>query len=811
MKTIKKAAVLGAGVMGAQIAAHLANAGVSSYLLDIVPKELTDDEKKKGLTLSDREVRNRFAATGLKRALEMKPAPFFTKEKSNYITVGNFEDDLKKIEEVDWIIEAIVESLEPKRELMKKVDQFRKPGTVVSSNTSGIPISKIAEGLSDDFRRHFLGTHFFNPPRYLYLMELIPTKDTSSEVLAFMKTFAEETLGKGPVVCKDTPSFIANRIGVAAMMYTLHKMVERDFTIEEVDAITGPASGKPKSATFRTADVVGLDTLIHVADNLYGAAPDDEMRDYFRCPEFVMQMRQKNFLGEKTKGGFYKRTKNDKGETEILTLDPKKMSAEGGSASGGEYRSRQKPSFPSIEIGRNIENICDRVKNLAYSTDRAGEFFWDTTAAILIYSANRIPEISDDIVGIDNAMKWGFGWSIGPFEVWDAIGLEKSVERMKAEGREVPKKILGMLASGSKNFYREENGATQYYDFESRDYKTVPYPKKFVNLAVEKKNGKTIRSNSGASLIDLGDSVACVEFHSKANAIGEDVSQIVDLGLKKLETDYDALVIANQGKYFSAGANLMLLLMMAQDGEFDELDRAIRMFQSMDMRIKYAPKPVIVAPFNMTLGGGTEMALHSARVRASAETYMGLVEVGVGVIPAGGGTKEMLIRSLSRVPNVPDVDLTPYVREVLETIGMGKVSASAEEAKKFGYLRPTDDISMNEKLLIHDAKSTALAMIQERYRSPEKRKILALGQPVLSALTLGLYLWKEAKQITDYEFHIGKKLAYILTGGDFSSPQEVDEEYFLNLEREAFLSLCGERKTQERMQYMLKNNKVLRN
>ncbi|HUI28755.1 MAG TPA: 3-hydroxyacyl-CoA dehydrogenase NAD-binding domain-containing protein [Candidatus Acidoferrales bacterium] len=801
MKNIRKAAVLGAGVMGAQIAAHLANAGISSYLFDVVPKELNDEETKKGLMLSDMEVRNRVASMGLKRALDLKPAPFFTIEKSNYITLGNFDDDLKKIGEVDWIIEVIVESLEPKRELMKKIEEFRKPGTIVSSNTSGIPISKIAEGLSDDLRKNFLGTHFFNPPRYLHLLELIPTEDTLPEVVAFMKGFAEETLGKGVVLCRDTPNFIANRIGVAAMMYILHRMVECDLTIEEVDAVTGPASGKPKSATFRTADIVGLDTLIHVATNLYEAAPEDEMRNYFKCPEFILEMQKRGWLGEKTRTGFYKRIKNEKGETEILALDRGKM----------EHRRRQRPSFQSIELGKNIEDVRERIRNLAYSKDRAGEFFWDTTAALLIYSANRIPEIADNIVSVDDAMKWGFGWSLGPFEMWDAIGLEKSIQRMKAEGRLVPAKVLDMLAGGADSFYKEENGAILFYDFVSKGYRQVPISRKFVNLAIEKRNGKIIRENSGASLVDLGDSVACIEFHSKANSIGEDVSQIVDLGLKKLETDYDALVIANQGKYFSAGANLMLLLMMAQEGEFDELDRAIRMFQSMDMRIKYAPKPVVVAPFNMTLGGGTEMVLHAPRVRASAETYMGLVEIGVGVIPAGGGTKEMLARSLARAPRVPDADLMPFVREVLETIGQAKVSASADDAKNLGYLRPTDDISMNEKFLIHDAKSTALAMVQEGYRPPERQKIIALGQSVLSGLTLGLYLWKEAGRITDYEFNIGKKLAYVLCGGDFTSPQEVDEEYFLGLEREAFLSLCGERKTQERMQYMLKNNKALRN
>ena len=801
MRLIRKVAVLGAGVMGAQIAAHLANAGISSYLLDIVPKGLNDEEKKKGLTLDDKVVRNRFAATGLKRALELKPAPFFTKEKANYITIGNFEDDLKIVADVDWIIEVIVESLTPKKDLMKKIDALRKPGTIVSSNTSGIPISEIAEGLSEDFRKHFLGTHFFNPPRYLYLLELIPTKETSPEVLSFMKHFGEDVLGKGIVLCKDTPNFIGNRIGVAALMYVLHKMIEKDYTLEEVDTITGPASGKPKSATFRTGDIVGLDTLIHVADNLYEAAPNDEMREYFKVPEFVLEMQKRNWLGEKTKVGFYKRIKKENGEREILALDYRKM----------EHRPRQKAAFVSIEIGKNIEDVRERIKNLAFAKDRAGEFFWDTTAAVLIYSANRIPEIADDVMSIDNAMKWGFGWELGPFETWDAIGLGNSVEKMKAGGREVPIKILDMLAVGAKSFYKEENGTQLFYDFGSKSYKPIPIPKKLVSLSLEKKKGRVIKSNAGASLIDLGDSVACVEFHSKMNTIGEDILQLVDLGLKKLETDYDALVIANQGRLFSAGANLMLILMLAQEGDFDELDRAIRTFQGIDMKIKYAPKPVVVAPFNMTLGGGCEMTLHAPKVRASAETYMGLVEVGVGLIPAGGGTKEMLARSLARAPKVADADLMPFVREVLETIGTAKVAMSADEAKKFGYLRPTDDVSMNDKFLVYDAKATALAMVQEGYHPPEKQKIMALGQPVLSALTLGLYLWKEAKQITDYEFHIGKKLAYVLTGGDFSSQQEVDEEYFLDLEREAFLSLCSERKTQERIQYMLKNNKPLRN
>ncbi|MGC8653196.1 MAG: 3-hydroxyacyl-CoA dehydrogenase/enoyl-CoA hydratase family protein [Candidatus Kryptoniota bacterium] len=801
MKQIKTAAVLGAGVMGAQIAAHLANAGIKSYLLDIIPNELTEEEKKKGLTLSDREVRNRFAAIGLKKAMDLKPSPFFTKEKASYITIGNFEDDLAKVAEADWIIEVIVEQLQPKRDLLKRVDSLRKPGTIVSSNTSGIPIKDIAAGLSDDFRKHFLGTHFFNPPRYLYLLEVIPTEETLKDVVDTIIEFGQERLGKGIVLCKDTPNFIANRIGVAAIMSVIHTMVEKGYTIEEVDTITGPASGKARSATFRTADIVGLDTMVHVANNLYDAVPNDEMREYFKMPLFVNEMMKRGWLGEKTKAGFYKRVKNESGETEILTLDFSRM----------EYRKRQKTSFPSIEMGKNIEDVKERIKALASARDRAGEFFWLTTAAILNYSANRIPEITDDIVSIDNAMKWGFGWEIGPFEIWDAIGVEESVKRMQAEGMKVSEKVVSMLQSGANSFYKKENGLLFYYDFVSKSYKPIPQPKKIVNLSLEKEKGKVIKSNAGASLVDLGERVGCVEFHSKANAIGEDILQMVDFGVKKLDNDLDALIIANQGRWFSAGANLMLILMLAQEGDFDELDRAIRMFQQVNMRIKYAPRPVVVAPFNMTLGGGCEMTLHGSKVRASAETYIGLVEVGVGVIPAGGGTKEMLVRSLARMPRVPDADPTPFIREVLETIGTAKVATSADEAKKLGFLRETDDVSMNEKFLVYDAKQTALALVNEGYRPPERRRIIAAGQPVLSTLELGLYLWKEARQITEYEFHIGKKLAYVLTGGDFTSQQEVDEDYILDLEREAFLSLCGERKTQERIQYMLKNNKPLRN
>ncbi len=797
MRAIRKVAVLGAGTMGAQIAALMANAGIDSYLLDLVPAELTDEEKKQGLSLSSKNVRNRLAALGLKRALETKPPSFFTPGKANRITIGNLEDDLGKIREVDWVIEAIVESIEEKRELMRRVEAFRKPGTIVSSNTSGISVSRIAAGLSDDFRMHFLGTHFFNPPRYLHLLELIPAEETLPEVVSYMIDFAENRLGKGALVCKDTPNFIGNRIGIAGMLYIWHKMLERGLSVEEVDTITGSPSARPKSGTFRTADIVGLDTLVRVAENLQNNLHEDELRNYFKPPEFIKEMQKRNWLGEKSKTGFYKKVTNKKGETELLALDPVNM----------EHSPRREPSFSSIDATEKIEDIRERFRSLVYSTDRAGEFLWDITATMLIYCANRIPEIADNLVTIDNAMKWGFGWRLGPFEMWDAIGLEKSVERMRSEGRIVPPKIMEMVESGVRFFYQDY----RFYDFGLKRYEDTKGSRKILNLALEKKKGSLIRGNQSASLIDIGDSVACVEFHSKANVLDDDVIRIVDFGLSKLESDYEALVIGNSGRYFSAGADLASILKMATDGKFDEIDKSLRRFQSLNTRIKYSPKPVVAAPFKMTLGGGAELVLHSARARASAETYIGLVEVGVGLIPAGGGTKEMLARSFARAAGVAGADLIPFVRRVMETVVMAKVSTSAEDAKDLGFIRRDDSFSMNENFLLYDAKSIALALVQESYRVPERADIIALGRPTFSALVLGLYLWKEAKRITDYEFHIAKKLAYVLAGGDFTSPQIVDEDYILDLEREAFLSLCGEKKTQDRIRHMLRTNKVLRN
>ena len=802
MRPIKKVAVLGAGVMGAQIAAHLANAGIPSYLLDIVPQELTEEEKRNGLTLQSPEVRNRIAREGLERAKKIKPNAFFIPELEKLITIGNFEDNLDWIKDVDWVIEAVVERLDIKRELFKKVEMVRRPGTIVSSNTSGIRISEIAEGFSDDFRKHFLGTHFFNPPRYMKLLEIIPTNETLPEVIETIAEFGEKVLGKGIVYCKDTPNFIANRIGVLAVMYVLHYMLQNNFTIEEVDELTGPVTGKPKSATFRTLDIVGLDTLVHVANNLYNAVPDDEMREYFKVPDVVQKMIENKWLGEKSGQGFYKRVKKADGESEILTLDFSTM----------EYRPRQKVKIGSLEMAKTVDDLRDKIKILMESKDKAGKFFWNTTSAVLAYASNRIPEISDTIVDIDNAMKWGFNWEVGPFELWDLIGVERSIEKIESEGFKVADWVKDMVNSGKKSFYQKSDGEIFFYDVAKKDYSKLRTRPEFINLALLKEDKrKVIKQNAGASLVDIGDGVICFEFHTKANAIGEDILVMANYAIEELEKNYEALVIGNQGQHFSAGANLMLILMLAQEGEWDEIDRAVRMFQQMNMRIKYASKPVVVAPHGMTLGGGCEIVLNAPRVRAYAESYIGLVEIGAGVIPAGGGTKEMLLRAIQKAPKSVDIDLTPFIREAFETIAYAKVSTSALEAKKLGYLREYDSISMNKDFLIHDAKKIALAMVEEGYKPPLPPEIIALGKQLYANFLVAIYLMREANYITEYEAHIGRKLAYVMSGGDLTSPQVVSEQYILDLEREAFLSLCGEKKTQERMQYILKYGKPLRN
>ncbi len=800
MIRIEKAAVLGAGTMGAGIAAHLANAGIPVLLLDIAPRELSKDEQAKGLSLDDKRVKNRIANAGFEAAKKARPAAFFTPAQVALVQVGNFADDMAKIKDCDFVLEAVVENLEIKRKLYAEVDKHRKPGSIIASNTSGIPVKSIADGFSEDFRKHFLGVHFFNPPRYLHLCELIATEWTLPEVMCSVHGFVDGRLGKGVVLAKDRPNFIANRIGVFASMHAIKTMLEDGYSIEEIDKITGAAIGRPKSATFRTSDVVGLDVLNHVASNLYEAVPEDDERDVFIAPEFIKQMIGRGILGAKSGSGFYQKQKGEK--KEIWTLDHASL----------EYRPAEKVKLPPLDAAKNVEHLPERIKMLTWGKDRVGAFLWKEMSASLLYSAKRIPEIADSIVEVDNALKWGFGWELGPFETWDAIGVENSVARMKEEGRAIPAPIEEMLASGATSFYKSENGTHHYYDFASKSYKEVPKQAGVIILKDIKERSNVVKKNAGASLIDIGDGVACLEFHSKMNAIGGDTVQMIRHALSEVEKNFEGLVVGNQGKGFSAGANLMLMLLAAQEEEWDELNIVIHQFQQATMSLRYSPKPVVAAPFGLTLGGGCEVALHGDRVRASAETYMGLVEVGVGLIPAGGGTKEMLLRAMDKVKTLNDADPFPFIKKAFETIALAKVSTSAEEARALGFLHEDDSISMNADRLIADAKQEVLALVKTGYIEPQPRTdILALGESALATLKLGLHQMLRGGFISEHDRIIGEKLARILTGGDLNYPTQVSEQYLLDLEREAFLSLCGMRATQERMGAMLKTGKPLRN
>lgn len=802
MQRVERVAVLGSGVMGSRIAAHLANAGISCAVLDIVPSELTAEEKAKGYTLQSPIVRNRIVRGAMEDLKKSKPPAFFLPELSDLVTIGNFEDQKGWIAESDWIIEAVVERLDIKRQILGLVDQIRKPGSFVTSNTSGIPITALAEGRSEDFRKHFCGTHFFNPPRYMKLLEIIPTGETLPEVVEYFARFGECMLGKGVVFCKDTPNFIANRIGALSMMHTIKMMIDDEYSIEEVDQMTGPATGKPKSATFRTADLVGVDTFVHVARNLYDAVPNDEMRESFRVPQFIETMVEKKWLGDKTKQGFYKKIKGANGQDTILALDYRSM----------EYRPRQKGSFQSLEMAKNIDDVRERLAMLAYAKDRAGTFVWKNLSAVLLYASRRVPEITDEIIHIDNAMKWGFNWDLGPFETWDAIGVEKSVRKMEADGSAIPPLVEGLLASGKKSFYCLKEGVRSYFIFPEGEYRTEHQSPGVVLLPSLKERKKEIRKNAGASLIDLGDGVACLEFHAKMNAIGEDILQMTQTAISETEKNFEALVVGNQGSNFSVGANLTLLLLQAQDENWDDLDAIVRAFQRSTMGLRYSGKPVVAAPFGMTLGGGCEFCLGADRIHSSAELYIGLVEVGVGLIPAGGGTKEMLLRNIDGIPADSEADLFPSVKRAFETIGLAKVSTSALEARRLGYTRETDSYSMNRDHLIGDAKNAALCLAKGGYCAPRARKnIPVLGEPGIANLVVGLHLMREAGYISEYDALIGRKLAHVLCGGDLSSKTLVSEQYLLDLEREAFLSLLGERKTQERMKHMLETGKPLRN
>ncbi len=803
MLRIDKAAVLGAGTMGAQIAAHLANAGIPTLLLDIVPRELTAEEQSKGLTLDAKAVRNRIARSGFDAAKKSRPAAFFTPETAALVSVGNFDDDLSKLKDCDLIIEAVVERLDIKQSLFERVEQHRRAGSVVASNTSGIPVNQLAEGRSEDFRAHFVGLHFFNPPRYLHLVELIRTEWTKPEVSCALYGFLDQRLGKGVVIAKDRPNFIANRIGTFGAMATIQTMLEDGYSIEEVDKMTGQAVGRPKSATFRTFDLVGLDVFTHVAKNLYEAVAEDEEREVFVAPEFLKEMVGRGWLGNKTKGGFYKKQKGEGAKQEIWTLDHASL----------EYRPSAKVKLPALDAAKNIEVTPERIKALVWGKDRAGEFLWKTISRTLRYAANRIPEIADTVLEVDRAMRWGFNWELGVFEVWDAIGVEKSVARMKDEGHAIPAVVEAMLGAGAKSFYKNENGQQSYFDFTKGEYvPVVEQPGVIILKSVKERTG-VVKKNAGASLIDIGDGVACLEFHSKMNSIGGDTVQMIKQSLAEVEKNFVGLVVGNQGVNFSVGANLMLVLLNAQEEEWDDLDMAIRAFQNSVMSLRYSPKPVVVAPFGMTFGGGCEMVLHADRARASAETYIGLVEVGVGLIPAGAGTKEMVVRALDSIPQgMPDADPFPFVKRVFETIALAKVATSAEEARGFGILREEDSVSMNGDRLIADAKQEVLALAATGYVEPQQRTdILALGMPALATLKLGIHQMKRGGFISEHDAAIGEKLARILTGGDLNHPTRVSEQYLLDLEREAFLSLCGMRPTQERIGHMLKTGKPLRN
>jgi 3-hydroxyacyl-CoA dehydrogenase len=803
MLRIEKAAVLGAGTMGAQIAAHLANAGVPTLLLDISPRELTPQESAKGPVLESTEVKNRIARAGLEAAKKAKPAAFMSMDAARLVSTGNFDDDLARLKDCDLIIEAVVENLEIKRKLFARVEKFRRAGSIVATNTSGIPVARIAEGFSEDFRAHFLGAHFFNPPRYLHLCELIPTEWTKPEVACSIFGFIDQKLGKGVVVAKDRPNFIANRIGTYGALVTIKTMLEDGYTVEEVDKMTGQAVGRAKSATFRTFDIVGLDVLMHVTKNLYDALPDDEERETFVAPEFLQRMMERKLLGAKTGGGFYRKQKGEGEKQEIWTLDHASL----------EYRAPQKAKLPALDVAKNIEGVGERIKTLIWGKDRVGQFLWKTVGKTLRYAANRVPEIANNVVDVDRAMRWGFNWELGVFETWDAIGVERSVARMREEGARIPANVERMLEAGAKSFYRTENGQRSYFDFDALDYKPVNDVPGAIILKSVKERTNVVKKNSGASLIDIGDGVACLEFHSKMNAIGGDTIQLIKQSLAEVERNFVGLVVGNQGANFCVGANLMLVLLEAQDENWEDLDLVARAFQDATMSLRYSVKPVVVAPFNLALGGGCEMLLHGDRVRAHAELYTGLVEVGVGIIPAGGGTKEMLLRALDSIPaGMDDADPFPFVKRAFETIALAKVSTSAQEAKGHGYLREEDSISMNADRLIADAKQEVIALAQVGYRHPTQRTdILAMGMPALATLKIGIHQMLRGGFISEHDALIGEKLARILTGGDLNHPTRVSEQYLLDLEREAFLSLLGQRKTQERMAHTLKTGKPLRN
>ncbi|MCB9047512.1 MAG: 3-hydroxyacyl-CoA dehydrogenase/enoyl-CoA hydratase family protein [Chitinophagales bacterium] len=798
-RAIRKVAVIGSGVMGSRIAAHFAGIGVEVLLLDIVPRELSEQDKAKGITTDNPAWRNSIVNSALQATLKANPSAVYTKDVAKNITTGNIEDDLHKIKDCDWIMEAVIERLDIKQNVFAKIEEHRKPGTLITTNTSGIPIHLMSEGRSEDFRKHFCGTHFFNPPRYLRLLEIIPAPDTQQDIIDFLVDYGSRFLGKTTVLCKDTPAFIANRVGVFGFMAVFHAMQQLGLNIDETDSLTGTIMGRPKSATFRTGDVVGLDTLVHVAKALPENVPNDEAKDIFKIPAFIEKMIENKWLGDKTGQGFYKKVKGAGGKSEILTLNLETM----------DYVPKQKAKFATLEVAKPIDDLKQRLKALYTGQDKAGEFYRMFHHMLFAYASNRIPEIADELYKIDDALKAGFGWEIGAFESWDSLGVKKVLEHMDKAGIKAAPWVQEMLDAGINNFYKTENGQRMYYDIPAKAYKAIPGSGSVIIL--EHMDDKVVWQNSACKLVDIGDDVVALSWNTKMNSIGGEVLAGVQKAVSIAEEKYKGLVIANSGANFSAGANVGLIFMFAVEQEYDELDMAVRQFQNTTMRLRYSSIPVAVAPHGMALGGGCEMCLHADAVQAAAESYIGLVEMGVGLIPGGGGTKEMVVRASDR--NIKeDIELN-YLQQLFINIGTAKVATSAHEAFEMSILRKgTDGISINPDRRVTDAKRKILSLWEQGYTQPVLRHdIKVQGRGGLGPLMAGIHGMWRGNYISDYDKFIAEKLAYVMCGGDLSQPTLVSEQYLLDLERETFLSLCGQKKTLERLQSILQTGKPLRN
>lgn len=797
-RSIRKVAVLGSGVMGSAIACHFANIGCQVLLLDIMPKELTEEERAKGLSLESKVVRNKIVQSSFDRSIKSSPGPLYSKQFISRVTLGNFTDDMQLIKDYDWTIEVVVENLEIKKKVYEEVEKYRKPGSLITSNTSGIPIHLMAEGRSEDFKRNFCGSHFFNPPRYLRLLEIIPTVHTDPEVVKFLMHYGDLFLGKTTVLCKDTPAFIANRVGVFSIMKVVNSMNRLDLNIDEVDKLTGPVIGRPKSATFRTSDIVGLDTLIKVSGNLYEGLKNDEGRDYFKLSDVVLKMEQNKWLGDKTGQGFYKKTKNAKGETEILTLDLKTL----------EYKTKAKSKFATLETTKTIDNLKDRFKVLIAGKDKAGEFYRDSFFGLFQYASNRIPEIADELYKIDDAVCAGFGWELGPFETWDAVGVEKTLKEMEAADNKPNQWVYEMVAAGNTSFYKVEDGKRKFYDIPTKAYKLIPGKEEFIIL--ENLSENVVWKNADSKITDLGDGVLDFAWHSKSYTLGSAVIEGLNKAIDLAEKDYKGLVIGHQGPDFSLGANLGLVFMFAIEQEYDEIDFMVRQFQNSVMRIRYSSVPVVVCPQGRTLGGGCEMTMHADIAQAAAETYIGLVEVGVGLIPGGGGTKEFTKRVSDSI-EAGDVELNA-LQNAFMNIATAKVALSAEEAREMGVLRRKDRVSVNKDRQLLDGKAAVIELFDAGYTMPTQAKnIKVQGRAGLALFMAGVYGMKMGNYISEHDQKIALKIANVMCGGDLTSPQEVSEQYLLDLEREAFVSLTGERKTLERIQSILTGGKPLRN